>query len=442
MDLKDYLKKTIPEYQQGNQSLDSYLDSAGDFLNGIAEAIEHFDFSHDYEKGEAYNIENSLLGRGVNAPRALPTDVKRLILRDLQEILLKNGTEDALVHSLRLIGFNAEIRRGWLPSPRSMKKGFIKDPETGEMRRYDIDKYVYTELLYGTEEVTEDGVFFNGYRYDDTFQENIIEGLPILGETYKTFPDSDVAVSKTPYVIVRFDEGDFNVSVESYVDPETGEEYTYSSDEEFRLVNEVIDYFIRGQFRPTTIRVIIIVSLQPFFEEMELEETYEEEHIYSPDGGDEYDETVGTLAESAAVLATVDVNDTSVGTPLLIGMETPYDNQLSIIQAINIGTDQIEVSESAFWGEYTVEYNIYLDQPYPMIPVRPLVDITTQSPTDANMVVYGVVRDADGDMVETLISEVPINSPFTYTTGVDYHFIRFESTSSESVPITLVYNSN
>lgn len=344
MDLKDYLKKSIPEFQQGNPSLDSYLDAAGDFLNGIKEAIEHFDYSHDYEKGEEFNIEYSLLGQGLNVPRALPLDVKRTIVRDLQEILIKNGTEDSLIQSLRLIGFNAEIRRGWLPSPRNIRKGFIKDPVTGEMKRYDVNKYVYAEMLYGTEKVTENGVFFDGYRYQDTFQENVIENLPILGETYKTFPPNDVAVSKTPYIIVRFEEGDFNVTVEDYVDPETGETYTFSSDEEFRLVNEVIDYFISGQQRPSTVRVIIVVSLQPFEDFLEFDEEYSDTHTYNPDGGDEYGDEYETMDDMFVDVRTyAETKVGFAGNP--IGINGFYSSPLSSYVPVNIDEESGDRTE-------------------------------------------------------------------------------------------------
>lgn len=437
MDLKDYLKKNIPEFQQGNPSLDSYLDAAGDFLNGIKEAIEHFDYSHDYEQGEEYNIEYSLRGQGLDIPRALPLEIKRFIVRDLQEILIKNGTEDSLKHSLRLIGFNAEIRRGWLPSPRNMRKGFIKDPVTGEMRRYDVNKYVYTEMLYGTEKVTEDGVFFDGYRYNDTFQEDVIENLPILGETYKTFPANDVAVSKTPYIIVRFEEGDFNVTVEDYVDPETGETYTYSSDEEFRLVNEVIQYFISGQQRPSTIRVIIIVSLQPFEDEFSVEEDYVDTHTYNPDGGDEYDENIGAFQSvtqvDGSVYTVTDVG--SAGVP--IGISAFYSSPLTFTPTPSIGSLNGEYNEIKDFTSVTSSGTVVSIQDALTIGLRLDSSVTITSQTEEQLSVFKSYSIDEFQEYDVLVGSLQLNNSITITSDTNdlVHAVRVRRTPTEQTII-------
>lgn len=344
--MKEYLKKRLPEFQQQKEDLDGFLDAAGDFLQDAKEAIEHFDFSHDYKKGTQYNVEKYLNDRGLQLPRALPLDVKRTILRDVAEILLKNGTRDGLQHALRLIGFNATVEEGWLPSPRSLRKGFVKNPFTGDLTRYDITKYVYTEMLYGREKVTEDGVFFEGYQYFDTFKKNVIEKLPILGETYKNFPENDIAVSKTPYVIVKFEEGDFNVIVDTYTNPDTGQEYSYSTDEEFALVNEVIDYFIVGGNRPTTLRVIIIVSLQEIEDEIDVNDhEYLEQHTYNPDGNDDLEDVVNLQSLPDKEIG-VDVQTTAIGrAPMNIGRPGLFATTLSFTQPPPIGFESGELLE-------------------------------------------------------------------------------------------------
>lgn len=433
MDLKDYLKSNIPEFQQWNPEMDSYLDAAGEFLNGIKEAIEQFDFSHDYQNGETFNIDNTLKGQGLDIPRALPLDIKRLIVRDLQEILLKNGTEDALVHSLRLIGFNAEIRKGWLPSPRSLRKGYIKDPVTGDMRRYDVNKYVYTELLYGIEKVTDDGVYFDGYRYNDVFQEDVIENLPILGETYETFPEGDVAVSKSPYIIVRFDEGDFNVSVEDYVDPETGEVYVYSSDEEFRLVNEVIQYFISGQQRPSTIRVIIIVSLQPFEDEFTVEEDYVDTHTYNPDGGDEYDENIGSFQSVSQVNGSVyTVTDVgSAGVP--IGINAFYSSPLTFTSSPSVGSlngDYIEIKDNS---SVVSTGNAVGIQDSISIGLRLGSSVTITSLTEEELTVFKSYSIDEFQEYDEIVTTLQLNNSVTITNDINdlVHAVKILRSSAD-----------
>lgn len=441
MDLKKYLKSTIPEFQQGHPQLDSYLDSAGEFLNDISEAIEHFDFSHDYEKGEVFNIQNALSGKGVTPPKALKEETKRRILRDIHEFFLKNGTEDALRHSLRLIGVNAEIKRGWLPSATSLRTGSITSPFTGGSDRYDLDKYVYTELLYGDEKVTPDGVFFNGVRYSDILNEDISQDLPILGERYKTPVDPTLAVSKTPYILVRFSESDFNISVEDYVSPD-GEVYSYSVGEGFELANEVIDYFIKSdEIRPTTIRVIIAIALSPFFDTIGsfVDSDYSEVHTRT--GDDLYDD-IGDLEDYPEIVGEVSV-DSSIGRAMNIGaIETPHVSQYSMVSSPAIGDVSAIEQERYDWSYMSFNYNMYFDREYPHIPIRPYVDISLISPSDAPIYVYGGSYDVSGNISETLIDTIAEDTFYEYTSGTNYHFIRFDSLTTQPVPLSIVYNTN
>lgn len=440
MNLKDYLKKNIPEFQQGNPSLDSYLDAAGEFLEGIKEAIEHFDKSHDYES-EIFNVQMSLKGKGIDLPKGLPFDAKKLYLRDFTEFNLKNGTEDSLIHSLRMIGFNAEVRRAWLPAPRTLRKGYMYDVTTGDTRRYDLNKFIYTEMLFGTEEVTEDGVFFKGHTYTDIFRENTLENIPIIGERYSGTVEQPFTVSKTPYIIVRFDEGNFNVSVDSYLDPETGEVYNYSTDEGFQLVNEVIDYFLKNGRRPSTVRVIIIVSLQPFEDIITIEDDYQESHLHDVDPDLNHEEIPLTLEDFFTLQSTYQVNDTAIGTNFIIGFESPYGDPLTQIQTPNIGVENYQSIIFDNWSDSVFNIPVNLDKSYPNIIVRFNTTVVVENTSSVSISVYVVTTDG----VETLLDTVAagLNYSFT-TTQVDQHFIRVEPNMyvSEKVNIRIEFSEN
>lgn len=423
--MKDHLKRNIPEFQQNNDGLDGYLDAAGDFLQDAKEAIEHFDYNKDYQLGTDYNIDKSTLGRGLVLPRALPIASKRKILRDLADILLKVGTADGLQHALRLIGFNATVSEGWLPSPRNVRRGFLKDPVTGDVERYDVNKYVYTKLLYGKEVVTSSGVLFEGYRYLDTFKKNKISNLPIIGENYENYPAKDVAVAKTPYVIVKFTEGDFNVEVEDYVDPVTGETYQYSLDEEFALVNEVIRYFIVDTNRPTTIRVIIIVSLQELADTIVVSDEYSEEHTYVPDGGDDLTEEL-TVDDPISVDGTLTGISTNIGANIPIGIQTTINHQLSVVdpEEYPIGTiGIIEVNETTDWTSFSFNTTINLLEDIEYFPIRPFVEILFLAPAGTDVEVYGNSYDENDILIPTLIETVAAGDVFAHTTNENHHFI-------------------
>lgn len=400
MDIKNYLKTSIPEFQQDQLYLESYLDAAGNFFEDIKEAIEHFDFSHDYKRGEFYNIENSLRDRGIRLPVGLPEDTRRRMLRDLAEILIKNGTEDGLVHAFRLIGFNAEILEGWAIRPDSLRRGFydsaidgnydqIETPLIGSgealvgnqvpligndfysnngsstLERYDLNTLVYTRLLYGNESVTDDGVFFEGYKYQDRYKRNLITDLPIVGEYYKEIPSKSAYVSKTPYHVVRFGEDGFNISVASYVDPDTGIEYAYSIDEGYRLVTSLIEYFTRKVFRPTTVRSIIIVALQEIIEEITITDEYEE--VFNEDDvSSTEDQLIEDILDMQGCLDVAPV----IGTPLLIGKESPFASQFSIIEPPRIGVDP----DLLYWNigsysPYIGDYDIVIGTESIQLPV-------------------------------------------------------------------------
>jgi hypothetical protein len=442
MDINEYIKTSVPEFQQGDNTMTEFLDASGNFLAEAIEAIEHMDNSRGFLDSTVFNLENNISSRGLDLPPALTEQTKRVIVRDLAEIIRKNGTNDGLKNSLKLLGFNAEVRNAWIQSPIYFRKGFSKKIIDGSIYRQDITtKILYTDMLYGNEYVTEDGVFFEGYEYTDVGQTTKLDGVRILGETYKTNEINPNVVSKTPYVIVRFDEGEFNVSVSEYTDPETGDTFVYSTDEEFRLANNVIEYFLSKTFRPTTMRIIINVALHPLLDELVISEELTDTHSFTLDDGDIPGDSDFTVEEEAEAPGTVTI-DSTIGNHMVIGMQNPYVSQFSLIPATDFGTYTGTVTEEYIWVGSVEQIVIPQDSQYPYIAIRPYIDITMQ-PTDVEYSVYGV-SDLDGGIYdEVLIETVTVGNSFVHSTDETYHYIKIVQSVSSTAMLTidLIFNT-
>lgn len=352
----DVLKNRIPEFQKGHLHLDGYLDAAGKFLGDTKECIENLANNHDYKYSTEFFYENTLTERGFKLPSRLKEDVKRRVLRDLSEINMKNGTVDGIIHAIRLAGLSPEIRVGWLPTPSEIRRGFIVDPKTGIESRYDVNRFIYTHMLYGDAVVEEDGVFFYGYEYNDSVGANRIGPLPIVGERYESVPEG-YPVQKTPYILVRFTEGSSTLEFEPAEDPETGEVYEYSYSEEYELVNSVLEYFLGRNYRPTTIRVIVIVSMQPMEDNLFIDDSgYEFQVSYSPDGGDNLDSDTSVTDEYFdEFVAELNSEEDS-----LVMDDTGYSEEFTVLPSppLVIDSDSVVIDSVSDEGTIRIEENL------------------------------------------------------------------------------------
>lgn len=274
--ISEHLRASVPEFQQNRRELDGFLDAAGTFLERIKQDIVGVSKSKDYQAAKDGDIVRRNSEVGMTMPRGLSMGIHRRVKRDVPQINLKLGTADDIRVSMGLSGADADILQAWLPNPLDMKQGYMKDVETGIRTAYDPDHYVYSHFLYGEEVVTPNGVFFEGYRYQDTFNEEKIGPIPIEGETYDVVPDNTNFVGKTPYAVVRFKDSDFNLADMVFTDPETGEVYARTAQEESALVDELIKYFTRIGRRPTTLKIIIVVSVQILEDDVKVVDEFEQ----------------------------------------------------------------------------------------------------------------------------------------------------------------------
>lgn len=424
MKIADILKQNIPEFQRGSKPLLEYLDAAGEFLDEAKQAIVDFDNLYDYKNGSDVNVEHTLDDRGYNIPSRINEVSKRRVLRDISELFLKNGTMDALEHAIRLAGLKPDIRIAWLPSPRAARRGFMVDPVTGVETRYDMDRFVYTEMLYGKPRATPDGVFFYGHRYTDVLQEEEIGPLPIIGERYKNIPDNLVEVSSTPYVVVRFDEGNTTVVTDPVYDPETGEVYEYSTSEAFDLINDVLQFLLKETHRPTTLRVVIIMYFMPFTDRMAFgidEGTFTEKFIdMTPPEEDELVDVV----ESFGFINQFDPAAIRIGVHGHIGqVATPLMSRYIIVEGLRIGDDSGRYTELTYAPALSGEtYHLAGKSTY-HYPLRAQCSLSVTAPPDTSITVQGYMGNDDTNAVT--IATVPAGATRTITPPLQYDVAKF-----------------
>ena len=415
MSLADYLKRCIPEFQQTDSPLTSYLDVSGEFLSEMKEAIEQFDKHRDWRKGSELSVDMTTKQRGFTLPSNMSYEAKRIFLRDIAEVIKRNGTEDGLIHALKMVGYNAEVRPAWIPCAERLDEGYLVDVVTGQEKYYELDRESYRDFLYGDEVITENGVYFSGFRYvDDVFQQNKIDNVPISGEIYEEYQPHNISVTKSPYSVIRLNDGEFNVDVAEYTNPITGKTYKYSNDEEFQLVNDIVDFFIKSGYRATTIRAIIIAFLQQFEDEINVSENYIELTTYTPDGGDNLSDSV-PICENGINASRVFV-DGSIGSNMCVGAEIPYESPISIIKPLPIGLDSDYINERYRWGSFSNTYELRLDKVYPDFLLRYGTRVSLINTSEVDIDVY-----INGELTQT----IEVGFEFGLLTNYTQHTISF-----------------
>jgi hypothetical protein len=432
MSLGEYLKRNIPEFQQKDSPLTAYLDVSGDFLGEMKEAITQFDYHRDWKKGSELSVDMTTKQRGFNLPSNMSYSAKRVFLRDIAEVIKRNGTEDGLLHALKMIGYDAEVRAAWIPCADRLEQGYYVDIETCDERYYELNRQSYRDFLYGNEVVTDRGVYFSGFRYiDDFLRKNEITDIPISGEIYEEYKPTNLSVTKTPYVVVRLKNGDFNVDVNDYVNPITGKSYKYSSDEEFQLVNDIVEFFIKNGYRATTIRSILIAFLQQFDDTLTISDTFNDNTYYDPDGGDDLADA-SEFCENGITASRVYV-DGSIGSNMGVGSEIPYESPLSIVKPLPIGMYSDYVNEKFVWSDFTNTISLSLANQYPDFLVRYNTEISLSNTSSVSIDVY-----INGEFFDSVNS----GDIFEYTTDHTIHAVRITPSNFIEEVITVNFNFN
>lgn len=324
----DILKVNVPEFLQGMKELDEYLEVCGEVMDDAHSGIRALADIKHYGRSEDGLVELNLREMGFDVPANVKLGIKRQILRDVAQIHLRRGTEDAIMHLLRIVGVSADSSKGWLLNPDMAKKGYKQDFFTRQKKRFDPNDRTYIDFLYGDVVDTEDGSFFEGYSYWDVDKERSTGLIPIYGEIYEhTGTLGTDTVGSTPYMTIRFSDEDdslFLVEDEEYIDPETGEVFEYTVDERFTLLEDIIRFFLIGEYRPTTMRIIIEAKIVSLDDTLYIGELYKKTIIDTTDPRYSDRLTVGDSYTIDNVIDGFDAQDTTVGSgKLLIGLPTP-----------------------------------------------------------------------------------------------------------------------
>lgn len=270
------LKVNVPEFMQGMKHLDEYLDVAADIMGDVHTGIDELKTIKNYGECDAGMVDINLAEMGFEVPVNIKLSVKRKVLRDLAEIHLRGGTNDGLEHLLRIVGLDSELNRGWLLNSDMMRSGWNRDYFTRDTVRYTSNDRIYMDLLYGDVVEEDGGSFFKGHSYWDTDKEQETALIPIVGEVYDvngTLGEDNVEA--TPYLIIRFEDDDiFLVDDVESVDPDTGRVFPYTVNERFTLLEDIIQFFLVGEYRPTTMRIIVEAKLLQMVESVAIAEKF------------------------------------------------------------------------------------------------------------------------------------------------------------------------
>lgn len=437
MEMQKYLKGNVPEYFQslgadGKNALVEYLNAAGSFLEETREAINHFQNSRNSYEATIFNLDGTLSDHGFKMPRNFSESKKRLFLRDIVEIIKKNGTADWIKHVFGMIGVQADVMEAWISDPINFKKGFVRDLETGDLVRKDLDIYAYEDFVYGAPKVYSDGVMFEGYKYSDYKKSNPITNIPIFGEKYSTPKQNSRSVAKTPYLVIRLlsDIGDVSMSVDDYVD-EDGNEYFYTSDEKYQLALDIIDYFLTRERRPTTVKIVVVAVLHEMFDEMEMIDHYlESGETVVPQLLD-----VDNMGSNDFIAKAAELTITpTIGSDLIIGLDQIPYYTWSVIPTVNFtSASSVLVSELNAWDPFLIQLNVYLEQEL-FFSVRPAVLVSFINTTSEEVSVYGSNSILGGKSPEVLIESIIPGAIFDYITDGTYQFYRF-------IPTVQIQNS-
>lgn len=437
--LSDYLKSNLPEYFQKPNSdgsktpLMSYIDTAGEFLEDIREAINQFGNARDSYRATNFEIDNAISDYGIRLPSNLPIAQKREFMRDISEIIKKGGTGDWLNLILRFVGGRYSVSDAWIYDIDSFNRGFYRNISTGALERVEITNTVYTKFLYGDYAVYPDGVYFDGYTYQDYKKLNKFSQIPILGEKYEINYESYHCVSKTPYVLIRLDSGidGFNLDIDDYVDS-NGVTYSFTVNEKYQIANDLISYFLTNVQRPSTVKIIITVSDAVLGNDDTLSIVDEITFIETIKSYIEtvIDEFSVTDSATAKTLITAPVK---VGGYMNIGnVETPLSAFSVLYKQFYVGVTSINDYEAENWNAISLNIPYALENSYD-IRIRALTGVTFTNTTDGLVNVYGGNILVDGSVQRILLATVEVNGSYAYENTGQYFFIKIEPDTNNGI---------
>jgi len=119
MSLKDTLGLKLPLFHQGSTSMDEFMSSVGELLDGFKNAINDFQKYDDFDLIPEPLIKELASQFGVSFPRNVSEKRRRDYLREIITLYRSKGTKDSLKRVFRIIGWDVEIDEFYIISPKS-----------------------------------------------------------------------------------------------------------------------------------------------------------------------------------------------------------------------------------------------------------------------------------------------------------------------------------
>jgi Phage tail protein (Tail_P2_I) len=227
---------------------------------------------------------------------------KRDTLKEAIEVYRSNGTERSLKRIFKIIGWAVTLEECWTLNPdvsgqvQFLYNGTItyEDPALGTYNNNPVISPVgLYGIIFGNEKIYSNGTYADLHDSSGTtYLKNTI-----YGEEYPPDGDSDLLlVSKAPYIRIIVDAEDYDLTTQDFVDPITGQIYSYSASEQFELQQETINFFL-DRTRPANVGIIEIST--PFALSDTLPDTLSDSEVITyVDVGAKYD---GTLSYGTGI---------------------------------------------------------------------------------------------------------------------------------------------
>ena len=238
--LENTFINNLPEHYRDHQNVDEMFHALGTYLDELRTEINQFQFYHDWARNTDENLIYLSEQYGVNLPRNLSRNKRKLIVRDVINFYKFFGTEAAIRLLFRLIGWDVEFEYIFVNS------------ETESI------EYIYPSDYFFGKDYVDDSGYIRADVTDPTGER--ISNARVYGESYpqSLIDEQPLELIRCPYFKVTITAEDYGVFTEDYTDGD-GNTYSYTETERFEIIQNIINYF-RDVGRPANVAIIELAT--------------------------------------------------------------------------------------------------------------------------------------------------------------------------------------
>lgn len=253
MNLKENLEKYLPEIYRNHKVMSQLMAAFGEVLDGFSQSIDNFKHYNNYQRIDDNKLDYLAEQFDITFLRNISNERKRQFLSEAIDLYRTNGTEKSLLRIFRLIGWQVELDYCWIVDPAYFEENNTDVYTLTSMggAQIHIEK---NEIVFGDERVEYGNVFVDIYDVSG----NRFDNQPIYGESYGVLVPA-VSFVKVPYVKVIIKANDYDLFTSDYVDPSTGNIYSYTEAEEYAILEDIQSYFL-DQSRPVHVAILDITT--------------------------------------------------------------------------------------------------------------------------------------------------------------------------------------